>query len=388
MAIPLSYNLRNLVVRKTTTLMTALGIALTVAVLISILALVNGLRTSLTATADPLTIILVRKGSDSELVSNFDRTIFQDVKFKPGIARGKDGQPLASLEVVVVVNLPNATNPDGNNITLRGLTPAGWEMRNGIRIASGRMFQTGRREIVVGKAVAERYPDAALGKTLRFGRGDWEIVGVFDAGKSAANSEIFADLNQVAADFQRFDVVSSSHVKAVDAVAANALINDLSSDQRLNVSAVSEKAYYDKQTASAAPIEFIGIFVSIIMGVGSGFAAVNTMYAAVARRSREIGTLRVLGFSRGSILLSFLIEAVVLSALGGVLGCLLTMPLNGISTGIGNQTTFAETAFDFQVGPQIMLKGVLFATVLGVIGGIFPARMAAKKEILTALREG
>jgi len=387
MSIPLSYNLRNLIVRKTTTIMTALGIALTVAVLISILALVNGLRTSLNAAADPLPLIVVRKGSDSELVSNFARTIFQDIKFKPGIARAKNGQPLASLEAVVVINLPNATNPDGNNITLRGIMPEGWEMRQGLRIAAGRMFQTGRREVIVGNSVAARYPDAALGKTIRFGRGDWEIVGVFDAGRSADASEIFADVNQVASDFDRLDVVSSAHVRAVDAIAATALINDLTSDQRLNVSAVSEKDYYDKQTASAAPVEFIGIFVSIIMGVGSGFAAVNTMYSAVARRSREIGTLRVLGFSRGSILLSFFIEAVLLSALGGLLGCLLTLPLNGINAGIGNSTTFAETAFDFRVGPQIMLTGILFAVVLGAIGGIFPARLAANKEILTALRE-
>src|SRR5690242_15254908 len=170
MAIPITYNLRNLVVRRTTTIMTALGIGLTVAVLISILALVNGLRTSLQATASPLNLILVRKGSESELVSNFARTIFQDVKFKPGIAKGKDGQPLASLEVVLIVNLPTASNPNGNNINVRGMTPAGWEMRDGIKISAGRMFQTGRREVVVGKSVAAGYPDAALGKTIRFGR--------------------------------------------------------------------------------------------------------------------------------------------------------------------------------------------------------------------------
>jgi putative ABC transport system permease protein len=387
MAIPLTYNLRNLVVRKTTTIMTALGIALTVAVLISILAMVNGLRASLTSHASPLNIILVRKGSESELVSNFPRTVFQDVKFKSGIARAKDGQPMASLEAVVVVNLPTASNPDGNNITLRGLTPEGWEMRDGLHIASGRMYQQGRREIVVGQAVAQRYPDAGIGKAIRFGRGDWEVVGIFDAGKSADNSEIFADLNQVCADFQRFDVVSSAHVRATDAVAATALINDLSSDRRLNVSAFTEKEYYDKQTASAAPIEFIGILISIIMGVGSGFAAVNTMYAAVARRSREIGTLRVVGFSRGSILFSFLIEAVMLSILGGLLGCLLTLPLNGIQTGMANATTFAETAFDLRVDLPVMAAGVIFAVVLGAVGGLFPARLAAKKEILTALRE-
>jgi len=387
MSIPLAYNLRNLMVRRTTTLMTALGIALTVAVLISILALVNGLRTSLAATADPLNLIVVRKGSESELLSNFARSIFRDVKFKRGIATGKDGQPLASEEVVLVVNLPSATNPNGNNITVRGLTPAGWEMRKGLHIVSGRMFQSGRREVVVGKAVADGYPDATLGKAIKFGRGDWEVVGVFDAGKSATNSEILLDLNQLAADFQRLDIISTVHVRATDEVAADALIKDLTADQRLNVAAVSEKDYYDKQTASAAPVQFIGIFVSIIMGVGSGFAAVNTMYAAVARRSREIGTLRVLGFSRGSILLSFLIEAVLLSALGGLLGCLLTLPLDGVSTEIANSTTFSQMAFEFRVGPQTMAVGVLFAVVLGTLGGLFPARSAAKKEILTALRE-
>jgi ABC-type lipoprotein release transport system permease subunit len=367
--------------------MTALGIGLTVAVLISILALVNGLRTSLAATSSPLNLVVVRKGAESELLSNFARSIFQDVKFKPGIATGKDGKPLVSEEVVLVVNLPSATNPNGNNITVRGITPAGWEMRDGLKIASGRMFQNGRREVIVGKAVAAGYPDAALGKAIRFGRGDWEVVGVFDAGKGATNSEILLDLNQLAADFQRFDAISTVHVRAADEVAADALIKDLTADQRLNVAAISEKDYYDKQTASAAPVQFIGIFVSIIMGVGSGFAAVNTMYAAVARRSREVGTLRVLGFSRGSILFSFLLEAVLLSALGGLLGCLLTLPLDGVTTEISNSTTFAQTAFEFRVGPQIMAAGVLFAVVLGTIGGLFPARSAAKKEILTALRE-
>ena len=387
MAIPLAYNLRNLMVRRTTTLMTALGIALTVAVLISILALVNGLRTSLAATSDPLNLIVMRKGSESELLSNFARSIYRDIKFKPGIAQGKDGQPLAAEEGVLVVNLPTATNPNGNNITVRGTTPAGWEMRRGLHILSGRMYQNGRREVVVGKAVAAGYPDATLGKTIKVGRGDWEVVGVFDAGRSAINSEILLDLNQLAAEVQRQDLISCVHLRATDEVAADALIKDLTADQRLNVAAVSEKDYYDKQTASAAPVQFIGIFVSIIMGVGSGFAAVNTMYAAVARRSREIGTLRVLGFSRGSILISFLIEAVLLSALGGLLGCLLTMPLDGVGTEIANNTTFSQMAFEFHVGPQVMGAGLLFAVVLGTVGGLFPARSAAKKEILTALRE-
>jgi putative ABC transport system permease protein len=356
MAIPLAYNLRNLVVRKTTTIMTALGIALTVAVLLAIMGLVSGLRATLSASGDPLNVLVLRKGSDSELVSNFTRAQFQDLKFKRGIATGRDGQPLASLEVVTVVNLANVDNPGGTNLSVRGLTQVGIEMRKDLHIEGGRWFQQGRRELVVGKSAAGRFPDAQIGKKIQLGRGDWEIVGVMAAGNSAQGSEIWGDLNQIASDLQRVEVLSSALVRATDEVTAKALVNDISNDQRLN------------------------------MAIGSSFAAMNTMYAAVSRRAREIGTLRVLGFSRGSILFSFFVEAVLLSALGGVLGCLLALPLNGITTGIGN-TNFAETAFDFRVTPQSMLFGIAFAVVLGSIGGLFPARMASKKEILTALRE-
>jgi len=386
MAIPVAYNLRNLIVRKTTTIMTALGIALTVAVLLAILALVNGLRTTLASSGDPLQVIVMRKGSESEIVSNFTRTQFQDLKFKPGIATGKDGQPLASLEVVSVINLSSSETGEGTNITVRGLPPAGIEMRHGVTIASGRWFLPGHRELVVGKSIAARYPEAQVGRKMKFGRGDWDIVGVMDAGRGAQASEIWGDLNQVSADLQRVEVLSSALVRATDAVTAKALVNDINNDQRLNMNALSEAAYYDAQTASALPIEYIGIFVAVIMAIGSAFAAMNTMYAAVARRSREIGTLRVLGFSKGSILFSFFLESVLLSALGGIIGCLLVLPLNGITTGIGT-SNFSETAFNFHVSPKIMAIGIAFAVILGALGGLFPASNAARKEILTALRE-
>ncbi len=386
MAIPIAYNLRNLVVRKTTTIMTALGIALTVAVLLAILALVDGLRTTLAASGDPLHVLVMRKGAESEIVSLFTRTQFQDLKFKPGIAKGKDGQPLASLEVITVINLSASEGQEGVNVAVRGVTPASIEMRKGLQITSGRWFEQGKREVVVGKSVADRYPEARLGKKIRFGRGDWDVVGIMDAGRGAQGSEIWGDLNQVSSDLQRVEVLSSSLVEATDPVTAKALINDLNNDRRLNMNAISEEEYYKLQTQGAAPIEYTGIFVSIIMAIGSSFAAMNTMYAAVARRAREIGTLRVLGFSRGSILFSFFVESVLLSALGGVLGCLLVTPLNGITTGIGN-SNFAETAFRFHVAPQLMLSGIAFAMVLGSLGGLFPARNASRKEILTALRE-
>jgi putative ABC transport system permease protein len=386
MAIPVAYNLRNLIVRKTTTLMTALGIALTVAVLLAMMALLSGLRNTLSSSGDPLQIIVLRKGSETELVSNFTRGQFQDLKFKAGIARTANGDPMASLEVVTIINLASVDAPDGMNVTVRGLLPVGIELRRGVKISSGRWFEAGKRELVVGKSIAQRYPGAGMGKRITFGRGDWEVVGVMDAGQGAQNSEIFGDLNQVSSDLDRTEVLSSALVRAPDAAAAAALLNSINDDQRLNMNAVSEKEYYDLQTRSAAPIEFLGIFVCIIMAIGSSFAAMNTMYAAVARRSREIGTLRVLGFSQGSILVSFFLESVLLAALGGLLGCLLVFPLNGVTTGIGS-STFSELAFAFRVTPQIMLVGLAFATILGAVGGLFPARMAARKEILVALRE-
>jgi putative ABC transport system permease protein len=386
MSIPLSYNLRNLVVRKTTTIMTALGIALTVAVLLAVLALSNGLKATLTSSGDPLHVMVLRKGSTSELVSNFGRPQFQDLKFKPGIATGSDGQPLASLEIVTVINLASIDNPDGVNVTVRGVQPAGIALRRGLHITRGRWFTEGRRELVVGSAVAKRYPGAQIGKKITFARGDWEIVGVMDASRGMPDSEIWGDLNQVSADNQRVDVLSVALVQANDAVSAKALINDISGDRRLNMDAISEKEYYDQQMSQGTPIQFVGMFVAVVMAVGSSFAAMNTMYAAVARRAREIGTLRVLGFSRGSILLSFFIESVLLAGLGGLLGCLLVIPLNGITTSVGS-TNFAEMAFDFHVTGRTMAEGIAFAAILGCVGGLFPARNAANKEILTALRE-
>lgn len=386
MAIPLSYNLRNLVVRKTTTVMTALGITLTVAVLLAVLALLNGLRTAFQSSGDARQILVMRKGSTAELSSGVTREVFQDLKSMAGIAR-EDGEPIASLEMVTVINLPSVDSPDGMNVTLRGILPVGVKMRDGLKLQDGRWFQAGQREVVVGKSVAKRYPGAQLGKRLRFGRGDWEVVGVMDGGQSSVNSEILGDLNQVSSDFNRADGLSSVLLRATDEATVPALINSLNDDRRLGVDAQTEKSYYEAQTSSGALLQYLGIFISIIMAVGSSFAAMNTMYAAVARRAREIGTLRVLGFSRGSILFSFLIESLLLSALGGLLGCLLVLPLNNITTAVGSFVTFSEIAFNFRVSPQIMAAGLAFALVMGALGGLFPARMAARKEILTALRD-
>ena len=366
--------------------MTAAGVAMTVAVLLAVMGLISGLNSALEATGDPLHLLVMRKGGNAELTSLLTQEQFQVVKSFPGIAKGTDGQPMASLEVVTIVNLPTAAHPEGENVTVRGLPIRGIEMRK-LKIVSGRWFQPGQREVVAGKSIANRYPSAQIGKQLKFGKGYWTVVGVMDAGRSAVNSEIFADANQVASDFNRSDTLSSALLQATDEVTADSLRKSLEADRRLNITVLPEKDYYALQTASSTPIRFLGIFVCIIMAVGSCFAAMNTMYAAVARRAKEVGTLRVLGFSRGSILLSFLFESLLLSLIGGVIACLVVLPLNSVTTGLGNFLTFSETSFNFRIGPEVMAAGVLFALILGAVGGLLPARQAAKKEILTALRE-
>jgi putative ABC transport system permease protein len=276
---------------------------------------------------------------------------------------------------------------EGINVTLRGLTPIGLEMREGLRLLRGRWFEPGKREVVVGASIARRFPQAELGRSIHLGRADWEVVGILDAGRGIHNSEIFADLNLLSGDNNRTEVLSSALVEAVDAESVPALMEALRQDRRLNVDAIAEKDYYASQTSSGAPIQYIGTVVAIIMAVGSSFAAMNTMYAAVARRTREIATLRVLGFPRRSVLASFLAEALALSLLGGLVGILLVLPLNGVSTGIGNFATFSEIAFEFHIGLRAALTGLALAAIVGFAGGLLPAWVASRKEILTALRE-
>jgi putative ABC transport system permease protein len=387
MALPISYNIRNLIERRTTTIMTALGIALTVAVLLAVLALAAGLNQAFKASGSPQNVIVLRKGSNAELSSSVSRQQYQNMRFKPGMAKLASGESAISLEMVQVVNLPSVDAPEGMNVTVRGLSPAGFEIRRDVKLSAGRMFTPGKREVVVGKSIAKRYPSLHLGGQLTFARGEWEVVGVMDGGQSAVNSEIFGDLNQVAGDYNRPEELSSMLIRAEDEVTARALINDIESDIKLNLGAMTELDYYERQTVASLPIQSLGLLVSAIMAVGSAFAAMNTMYAAVARRVREIGTLRVLGFSKLSILLSFLLESLMLALLGGLIGCLLVLPLNNITTGVGSFITFSEISFNYRVTPQVMFTGLVFALVLGALGGLLPAFGAARKEILTALRE-
>jgi len=385
MRIPLTYNLRNLMVRRTATIMTALAMALTVAVLLAALALFDGLRTALRSSGDPLNILVLRKGSSTELSSALGEETYRDMLYKPGIAQDGGG-PRVSLEMITSVTLPKPGNLNGQAVTLRGLLPVGIRLR-AVRLKEGRWFQAGKRELVVGASVARRCPATQAGEWLRIGSSEWQVVGVMDRGASATNSEIFADLNQASSYFNRRDQFNSVLLRTADATWLPQLIGSLNNDQRLNVNAESERSYYEAQAASGAPLEHLGVLVALIMSIGSAFTAMNTMYAAVARRSREIGTLRVLGFARGSILLSFFIESLLLASLGGVIACVLILPLNFVTTAIGNVSTMSEMAFRFHVGGVVIGIGIAFAWFIGGIGGLFPARNAARKEILIALRD-
>jgi putative ABC transport system permease protein len=272
------------------------------------------------------------------------------------------------------------------NVTVRGLLPIGLAMRT-MKIQQGQMFQPGLRQVVVGESVARRYPDARVGKQIRFGKGMWDVVGVFKAGDSAANSEIWADLDQVRGDFEREGGSSSLLVRLNSADQIPDFSRAVADDRRLGSSVIGEKPYYASMTSSGAPLEVLGFSVAIIMAVGSAFAATNTMYAAVARRSREIGTLRSLGFGRWSILQSFMLESICLALLGGIVGVFIAMPINGLTTGIGNFATFSEVAFQFKVGPIAIGLGLLFAVIIGGLGGFLPAWAASKKGIIEAMRD-
>jgi ABC-type antimicrobial peptide transport system permease subunit len=386
MGVPLAYNYRNLIERKATTLMTAVGIALTVAVLVGAVALVTGLSSVFAATGDVRQIIVLRKGGSAELNSVVQDPAYQLIKQKPQVAH--DGSDvLASPELVTVINLPSVDSPSGMNLTVRGLYPVGIHMRN-LSIYQGQWFHPGQREVVVGQSIAKRYPGAEIGKKLKFGRGEWLVVGVFTGGQSAVNSEIWCDLGQLAGDFDRQANWSSVLVRANSTAEVDSLIDDIKNDRNLGATALKEQDYYASMTSSGTPMEVLGIAVAVIMAIGSGFGAMNTMYAAVARRGREIGTLRSLGFSRKSILLSFMFESVVLSLTGGVIGCLIALPLNGLTTAVGSFTTFSEVAFNFRVGMLAIVIGLGFAVIIGALGGFLPAMAAARRDLLQSLREG
>jgi len=387
MAIPISYNVRNMVLRKGLTLMTAMGIALTVMTAVFLMMLLAGMKKAFVKSGDPLNVLVMRKGSTSELAGGFTKDKLPVLSALPGIAKNASGEPLVSGEGVVIVNLPRKDGTGDTNVTLRGMGANGLELRKNVKLVDGTWFSTGQHEIVVSRSIHSRFAHTGVGEMLDFGKGQWKVTGIFDGGGTAADSEMWGDVNQVADQFNRQNALGSAYLHATDPVAADALKHRVADDQRLQLEGMLETEYYDKQTSSGAPIRFMGYIVGLTMAIGSIFAATNTMYAAVAYRSREIATLRVIGFRRGSILLSFIFESVLLALLGAAVGIILMLPFNGMSTGTSNAVTFSEVVFKMQITLAVVIYATIFALVMGLIGGVAPAWGAARRDILAALRD-
>ena len=386
MAIPISYNLRNVIQRPVSTLTTAIGIGLTVAILIGALALASGFQTALRLTGSPDNAIAMRKGADDELSSGVTREVSEILKARPDVAAGPDGRPLTSSDVVVLTYLPRLGQPGGSNVTVRGIDPASLALRSAVRITSGRMFQPGAEEVIVGTRIAKRFAGCKIGDRLRFRQQLFTVVGLFDAQGSGFESEIWGD-NAVLMPVFRGDVFQSVTFRMKDPSRFEAIKKEVENDPRLGIQLKRESEYYaDQSSLLAGVIRFAGVFITLIMAVGAIFGAMNTMYAAVGARTREIATLLVLGFSPFAIMTSFMIESVLLALIGGLLGCILALAINGIQTGTTNFQTFSELAFSFQVTPQAMVTGLIFAAVMGVVGGFLPALRAARQPLARALR--
>jgi putative ABC transport system permease protein len=403
--VPFSYNVRNMILRKRLTLMTALGIALTVTTTVFLMMLLAGMRKAFVSSGDPLNVLVLRKGSTSELTGGFTKDKMPILRQLPGIAMDSHGQPMVSGEWVVVVVLPHRDGTGEVNVTLRGMEQDGLELRNKkAKLVEGSWFASGQREVVVSRSIHDRFSHTNVGDMIDFGKGAWKVTGIFDGGGSAYDSEIWTDINQVANQFNRQGAVGNAYLRATDALAADSLKHRVADDQQLQLDGMLETEYYDKQTANGGGIRLMGFIVGLTMAIGSIFAATNTMYAAVAYRSREIATLRVMGFRRGSIVTSFVFEAVLLSLLGAVIGIALMLPFQGMGTSTSNQVTFSEVSFSMNMTGLLTMSlnflkipvsislpvfawGIVFAVAMGLIGGVAPAWGAARREILAALRD-
>lgn len=383
----LSYNLRSLLVRWQVTLLAMVGIALVVAVFGVLMSMSEGFATALRATGSDRNAMVVQRGSASELTSWVPQDQRALIAVHELVARGSDGQPLVSPEIVVVTN---KTKQDGTptNVNLRGVTPRAFEIRGGVTITQGRKFTPGLDEIIVGEPIAARVPGLGLGQKVRLQKKDWTVVGHFRSQGGAFESEIWGDHDVFSQEFQRSGGSNALCVRLVRPDAVAALDSWIRLQPQMQLQALSESQYYEDQAGPLSKtLRVVAMAVAFIMGIGAVFGAMNTMYAIVASRTREVGTLRALGFPRRVVLLSFVTEAVFLALAGGLLGCLLALPMNGFSTGTGQTQSFSEIAFAFRVTPAILERCLVFAVTMGFLGGLLPAVRAARLPITSALRE-
>jgi len=392
-AIPISYNIRSLGVRWSSTLVAVIGIAGTVGVFVAMLALANGFKATLVHSGLNDNAIVLRGGATSEMMSGMGLDQVKVVADMPGVAR-KNGQPILSPEVVVIAAFPLKSTGTDANVQVRGVSPQIFDVRPNVHIVQGRTFEPGRNELIVGGNVQKTYIAAAgvpftIGQSVRFGGGEWTVVGAFDAGGSAFDSEIWCDsaiLDQV---YKRPQNSFQSLTVHLENEAAFQKFKDaVSTDPRLTMQVQRERDYYEKQSRTMTTlISVLGGLVAAVMAVGAILGALNTMYSAVSERGREIATMRALGFGAWAVVFSFVFEAICIAFLGGLIGCIAVLPLNGFTTGTMNWQTFSHMAFAFQVTPILLAGGLIFAVLMGILGGVPPAVRAARSTIAVALRE-
>jgi putative ABC transport system permease protein len=387
MAIPVVYNLRSVRARWLSAVVAVFGIAGTVGVFVAMMSLARGFQATLVSSGSSSNAIVLRAGSGSEMSGSVSLEQVKIVEDAPGVARSADG-PLVTPEVVVVAAFPLLSTGTDANVQVRGVSPKALQVRSNIKITQGRFFQPGLAELVVGRNVSGTYAGLNLGDSVNFGGGTWHVVGVFDAGGSAFDSEVWCDAHVLSQIYHRPDnIFQSVTARLTSPDALQQLKDALSVDPRMNVDVSSELAYYANQsTVLTQVIQVLGSFIAIIMGVGAVLGALNTMYSAVAERGREIATMRALGFAAGSIVVSFMIEALLIATAGGSLGCLAVLPVNGITTGTLNFQTFSHLAFAFKITPNLLLSGMIFALLMGLAGGLPPAIRAARRPVASALR--
>ncbi len=388
MAVPIVYNLRSMKVRWLTAVAAVLGIAGTVGVFVAMLALAHGFRATLVNSGSPENVLIRRAGSSAELDGSVALDQVQAIENEPGVAHD-NGKPLVSPEAVLIAGFNLKATGTNANVQIRGVSPIVLKVRPNVKIVEGRFFEPGLAELVIGKNVTSTYEGLELGKTIPFGGQTWRVVGVFDAGGSSFDSEVWADsrvLNQV---YKRPEnLYQSVTVRLTSPGAFNQFKDAVTADPKLTVQVDHEIEYYARQSqVLTALITILGGLVVFIMGVGAVIGALNTMYAMVSERSREIATMRAIGFPRFSIVLSFVFEALVIAFIGGLIGCLSVLKLNGYTTGTMNMQTFSHVAFAFQITPILLAVGILFALVMGILGGVPPAVRAARRPVALALRE-
>jgi len=388
-SVPISYNFRSIRARWTSTIVAILGIAGTVGVFVAMLSLARGFRATLVASGSPDDALVMRAGSTSEMMGGITLDSVKLVQDKPGVARDASGQPLVTQEVVGVVPIPLISTGTDANVEVRGVSPNVLQIRKFVNVVQGRMFHSGLDELVVGKNASKTYAGLTVGNTVDFGGGHWKVVGVFDAGGSSFDSELWCDsriLNEV---LKRPDnIFQSATVHLTSPVAFDKFKDSITSDPQLNLEVEREVDYYAKQSSAMTRlITILGGLVAAVMAIGAVFGALNTMYSAVAERGREIATMRAIGFSSWNVILSFLFEALLISFIAGIIGWAVVLPLNGVTTQTMNFSTFSSIAFAFTITFNLLAMGVIFALAMGVLGGLLPAVRAALRPVAVSLRE-